>query len=78
MWRKCVNTLAPLTKLCSAKVEFKWTDVEHNSFIAMKNIVGRDVLFSYPSFSEIFIIYTDTIKTYLRGVISKNGDTITF
>ena len=32
MWRKRVNTLAPLTKPCSKKVKFKWNDVENNAF----------------------------------------------
>ena len=50
MWNKRAHTLAPLTKLCSTKVKFKWTDVENNAFIAMKNIVGCDVLIYYPNF----------------------------
>ena len=36
--RKRAHTLAPLTKICSTKVNFKWTDVENNYFIAMKTI----------------------------------------
>ena len=27
MWLNLANTLAPLTKLCSTKVKFGWTDV---------------------------------------------------
>ena len=50
MWRKRAHVLAPITKICSTKVKFKWNDVDNNYFIAMKNIVGRDVLFSYPNF----------------------------
>ena len=44
----------------------------------MKNIVGRDVLLSYPNFGEKFIIHTDASKTQLGGVISKNGKPIAF
>ena len=36
MWRKRAHTLATLTNLCSTKVQFKYTDVENNAFIAMK------------------------------------------
>ena len=46
MWRNHAHTLAPLTKLCSTKVKFKWTGVENNVFLAMKKIVGCDVLIS--------------------------------
>ena len=76
MFRKRAHTLAPLTKLCSTKFKFKCTDVENNYFIAMKNIVGRDVLLSYPNFSRKFTIHTNASKTQLGGVISKNGKPI--
>ena len=51
------------------KVKFKWTNVENNAFIDMKNVVGHDVLLYYPNFSEEFIIHTDASKTQLGGVI---------
>ena len=47
------------------QVRLKWIDVENNAFIAMKKIVGRDVLLSYPNFSEKFIIHTDSSNTHL-------------
>ena len=60
MWRNHAHTLAPLIKLCSTEVKFKYTVVENNTFISMKNMVGRDLLLSYPNFSEKFIILTDS------------------
>ena len=78
MWRKHAHTLAPLIKICSKNVKFKWTDIENNTFIAMKKIVGRDVLIFYPNFSEEFIMHTDARKTHLGGIISQNGKPITF
>ena len=54
MWRKHAHKIAPLTKLCSIKVKFKWTDVEQNYFIAMKNIIGLEILISYPNFSKVY------------------------
>ena len=50
------------------KFKFKWTNVEHNYLIAMKNIVGCDVLLFYPNFSKNIIIHTDARKTQLGGV----------
>ena len=44
----------------------------------MKKIVGRDILLSYLNFSEEFIIHTDAIKMQRGGVISQNGNTISF
>ena len=57
-------------KNISKKVKVKWTDVEHNSFILMKEIVVHDVLLSYPEFSGIFIIHTDASKLQIGVVIS--------
>ena len=62
MWRKRAHPLAHITKLYSTKVYFKCTDVEQNSFVAMKKIGGRDLITSYPSFSENFITHTVTSK----------------
>ena len=67
MWRKRTHTLAPLTKICLMKVNFKWTDVENNAFIAMNKIVGCDVLISYSDFSERCIIHTGDSKMQLGG-----------
>ena len=60
------------------EVKFKQADSEKNTSIAMKKIVGRDILLYYPNFSERFIIHTDAIKTQLGEVISQNGKPIVF
>ena len=63
MWRNNAHTRNTLTKVCSTKVKFECTDVEHKYFMDMKKkIVGRDVLLSYPNFSEEFKIHTDASK----------------
>ena len=78
MWSKHAHTLYPPTKLCSTKVKFKWTDINPKLFMAMKKIVVRGVLFSYPDFSEKFVIYTDARKRQIDDVIIQNGKTISF
>ena len=78
MWGKHAHKLDPWTKLCSKKVKFEWTDIEHKYFTKMKKIVGRDVLLSYPNFSEAFIIHIYASKTQLRGVIIQQGKHIDF
>ena len=78
MCHKRAHTLDPLTKLCSTKVKFKWTDVENNPFIEMKKILGCEILLSYTNFSEMFIIHTDARKMQLGGMISQNGKPINF
>ena len=78
MWRKREHTRAPLKKLYSTKVMFKWTDIKNNAFIAMKTIVKRNVLLYYPNFSEKFIIHTDASNTQLGVIMIQNGKSIFF
>ena len=78
MWIKHGHKIAPLTKLCSTKIKFKWMHVENDAFVAIKNIVVCAVLLSYPKFSEKFIIQTDTSNTLLGGLIFKNIKPISF
>ena len=78
MWCNHTHKLASLTKLCSTKFKFKWTDVEKNAFIAMKKIAGCEILLSYPIFNEKFILHTADRKTQHGGVISRNGRHTTF
>ena len=78
MWHKRAHTLAPLTKLCSKKCKFNWTEIEQKAFEDMKKIVGRDVLLSYPDFNKEFVVHTDASKYQLSAVISQNNKPIAF
>ena len=51
--------LAPLTKLTSIKINFKWTKVKQYAFKEIKRIVARDTLLTYLGFNETFKIHTD-------------------
>jgi hypothetical protein len=78
MWVHRSEILAPLTRLSSEKVEFRWTDIEQTAFETIKTIVGREVLLSYPDFSQPFHIHTDASKTQLGSVISQDKKPIAF
>ena len=78
MWHRRAHTLTPLTKLCSTKLKFNWTQTEQKAFEDMKKIVGRDVLLSYPDFSKEFVIHTDASKFQLGAVISQGSKPIAF
>ena len=64
MWRKHAHTLATVKKICSNKAKFTWTGVDHKDFTLMKKIVRRDMLLSYPNFSEEIIIHIDASRTH--------------
>ena len=78
MWVHRSEILAPLTRLSSEKVEFRWTDIEQTAFETIKTIVGREVLLSYPDFSQPFHIHMDASKMQLGSVISQDKKPIAF
>ena len=78
MWQKCAHTLYPLPKLCSTRVKFKWNEVEQNAYMEMNKIVGHNILLSYPNVREGFIIHTNASNNQIGGLMSQNGNPITF
>ena len=78
MWHKRSETLAPLTALTSKTVKWRWTEVEQKAFDAMKKILGKEVLLSYPNFNKRFVIYTDASKTQLGAVITQDDKPVAF
>ena len=78
MWRSRSHILAPLTKLTSDKVPWKWTDVEQKAFDDMKKAISKEVLLSFPDFNEDFEVYTDASKVQLGAVIMQKGKPLAF
>ena len=78
MWVRRSHVLAPLTDLTSTKAKFKWTDVHQQAFEQIKKIISREVLLTYPNFSEPFHIHTDASDFQLGGVIAQQGKPIAF
>ena len=78
MWIHCSDTLAPLTALTSRNVPWRWTEVEQKAFDAMKRIINRKTLSSYPDFTAPFDIHTDASDLQLGAVILQRGKPIAF
>ena len=53
------HMLAPLTKITSDKVKFKWNNIEQDAFQEIERIVACDTLLVYPDFIEEFKIHTN-------------------
>ena len=47
--------------------------MHQKAFDAIKAVLARDVLLAYPTYDEIFEIYTDVSKRQLGAVITKNN-----
>ena len=72
MWIKRSEVLAPLTSMTSKEVKWNWTEDCQKAFDKIKKIASREVLLSYPDFSETFEIHT------LGAVLSQKGRPIAF
>ena len=66
MWIKRSEVLAPLTSMTSKEVKWNWTEDCQKAFDKIKKIVSREVLLSYPDFSETFEIHTDASKLKIK------------
>ena len=78
MWVRRSHVLAPLSRLLSKNVKWKWTAVEQQAFENVIKVVGKEVLLAYPNFSKPFEIYTDASHLQLGAVISQDGKPIAF
>ena len=78
MWIHRSEILAPLTSMTSKQAKWNWDSKCQKSFDAIKKIVSRETLLSYPNFNEPFEIHTDASKQQLGAVISQNKQPIAF
>jgi RNase H-like domain found in reverse transcriptase len=78
MWKQRSHLLAPLTALTSVKTKWQWTSTQQDAFDAIKTLVAKDTLLSYPDFSEPFHIHTDASKYQLGACISQNDKPTAF
>ena len=52
MCKRRSRMLAPLTKITSSNVKFKWTKIEQDTFGEIKRVVACNTLLTYPYFNE--------------------------
>jgi hypothetical protein len=76
VWKKRSHLLAPMTKLMSTKIPFKWTDEEQKAFDEIKNHISAESLLTYPNFDIPFDVYTDASDRQLGAVILQEGKPI--
>ncbi len=57
IWPGRSKMLAPLTRLTSKSIPFKWTEVEQKAFDEVKRTITSDTLLNYPDFNKPFDPY---------------------
>ena len=78
MWRHRSHLLAPLTELASKKKTFKWEKPQIEPFEAIKKVMTREVMLSFPKLNEPFHIYADASDYQLGPTIRQSGGPLAF
>ena len=78
LWHKKSELAYPLTHLTSINSPFKWTAAHQQSFLALKNLIARQVLLRYLDFSKPFKLYTDASNYQLGASIVQTIDNIDY
>ena len=78
MWQHRSEISTPLSSMTSKQSKWNWSKEYQKIFDAIKKLVSRETLPSYPNFNASFEIHKDASKLQLGSVISQKGKTIAF
>ena len=78
MWQKRSELLAASTSLTSKNAKYNWKDEHQKCFDAIKCVIGREVLLTYPDFNSPFEMHTDASKIKIGAVISQKVKPVAF
>ena len=78
MWKHRSHVLAPLANLCGKNTPFKWEAKHTAAFEEMKRIVSKEVLLSFPDYTQRFQLYTDASDLQMGAVLKQGDKTLAF
>ena len=86
IWERRSHLIAPLTDLLgevghtkvtkkkgTKKKAWYWASHHQEAFDNVKQTLSREVILAYPTYGELFEIYTDASTRQLGAVITQNG-----
>ena len=91
VWTRRSHMIAPLnnvvgeigeTKVTRAtgtkKKKWYWTQIHQNAFDLAKHTLAEEVILAYPTYGEVFEIYTDASQRQLGAIITQDGRPLAF
>jgi hypothetical protein len=78
MWQRRSHILAPLSSLASKLIPFKWTEEHQKAFEEIKNMVSKEVLLTFPDYSQPFELFTDASDLQCGAVLKQGDKTLAF
>jgi hypothetical protein len=81
-WKRGAHTMSPLTALTGLKsnknFHNQWQNAQFKAFNAVKAMIARNVLLTYPNPNDPFDIETDALDYQLEAVIKQHGQPVAF
>ena len=68
------QTVKPMQQMVKQNAQFKWTDIEKDSFRKIKTVVAHAPSLRSPDFDKDFILYTFTSDDSLAAVLTQKED----
>jgi len=78
MWKGRSHLMAPLTDRTSKTMAFKWTPECQHSFDELKKLISKEVLLSFPDYTQKFVLMPDASDRQLGAVLMQNGKPLAF
>jgi len=78
MWKCRSHLMAPLADKTSKTMAFKWTPECQHSFNELKKLISKEVLLSFPDYTQKFVLVPDASDRQLGDVLMQNGKPLAF
>ena len=78
LYPKRTETLAPLTALCGQNKKYYWAAEHEMAFNKIKEQMSQETMLTYPQFDQPLVVYTDSSKKQIGGIVTQNGKPLGF
>jgi len=78
MWKGRSHLMTPLTDRTSKTMAFKWMLECQHSFNELKKLISKEVLLSFPDYTQKFVLMPDASDRQPGAVLMQNGKPLAF
>lgn len=78
MWKRRSELLTPLTEVSGKNSKFEWKERQQQAFEKVKAAISKEVMLSFPDYSQPFQLYVDASEYQLGAVLKQENKTLAF